>query len=118
MSSGGWPANSARAAQREQLVGLHVDLVAAEGEVRRDGGGELDRRVLALRVELAGLLGDALGGDLRAVAADRLVVVLEALKQILDAGMALGVDGDHGAVDDGGERDGFRVGGHVRRVPA
>ena len=104
--------------QREQLAGLLVDLVAAEGEVGRDGGGELHGRVLGLRIELAGLLGDALGGDLRAVAAERLVVVLEALQQVLDAGVALGVDGDHGAVDDGGERDGFGVGGHARRVPA
>ena len=88
--------------QREQLPGLPVDLVAAEGEIRRDRGGELHGRVVGLRVQLAGLLGDALGGDLRAVAADRLVVVLEALQQVLDAGMALGVDSDHGAVHDGG----------------
>ncbi len=87
--------------QREELAGLLVDLVAAEGEIGRDGGGELHGRVVGLRVQLAGLLGDALGGDLRAVAADRLVVVLEALEQVLDAGVALGVDGDDGAVDDG-----------------
>ena len=52
------------------------------------------------------------------IAAERLVVVLEALQQVLDAGMALGVDGGHGAVDDGRKRDGFGVGGHARRVPA
>ena len=117
MSSGGWPANSARAASASSSRGSSSISSRRKARYGRDGGGELDGRVLGLRVELAGLLGDALGGDLRAVAADRLVVVLEALQQILDAGMALGVDGDHGAVHDGGERDGLGVGGHVRRVP-
>jgi hypothetical protein len=60
--------------QREQLVGLHFDLVAAEGEVRRDGGGELDGGVVACGQ--AASSRRALGGDLRR-SADRLVVVLE-----------------------------------------
>ena len=87
--------------QRQELAGLLVDLVAAEGEIGGDGAGELHGWVLGLRIQLAGLLGDSLGGDLRAIAADRLVVVLETLEQVLDAGVALGIDGDDGAVDDG-----------------
>jgi hypothetical protein len=100
----------------EQRAWLLVDLVAAKGEVRRHRGGELDGRVVGLRIQLPGLLGDALGGDLGAVAAQRLVVVLEGFEQVLEAGVAVGVDDDHGAVYDGAERDGLGVGGHRRRV--
>jgi len=46
----------------------------------------------------------------RAIAPHRLVVVLEALEKILDAGMALGVDGREGAGDDGGRGTVGKVG--------
>ena len=78
--------------EREQRARLLFDLVAAEGEIGRDRGGELDAGILALRIERSRLLGDALRGDLGAVAAERLVVVLEGLQQVLDAGVALGID--------------------------
>ena len=50
-------------------------------------------------------------------ATERLVVVLEGLQQILEAGGPVGVDDHHGAVDDGGERDGLGVDGENGSVP-
>ena len=83
-----------------------------------DRGGELDAGVLAGRIECGRLLGDVLGGDLGAVGAERLLVVLEGLQQILEAGAPVGVDHHHGTGGmTGGERDGPGVDGENGSVP-
>src|SRR4051794_35560851 len=100
----------------EEVLGVLVELVSAEGEVGRDGGGHLEGGDLSLGVEGSGGLGEALldvldGGD-------GLVGVLEAEEEVGEVVVGAGGVADlDGAVDDLGERDRIRFCRHPGALP-